>query len=170
MGNGSFCVNVKDYISDVNNTMQNNKTENGIFPNNNNMSSYYAHTSPNNLNYSNFITINSRKWYPAAPKNNINNINTNTTTFNHKEPKELNFETENINLKSGNNQNFNDFNNNLPNISYGDKYIGELYNNIPYGKGKYFSSNGEIREGNFINGKLKRKAKMMLIKICKIIV
>ena len=40
-------------------------------------------------------------------------------------------------------------NTNNPNLSYGDKYVGELYNNMPYGRGKYFSSNGEIREGNY---------------------
>ena len=56
MGNGSICVSVKDYISDRNNTMQNPNTENGIFQNNKN-TSYYTNTVPNNLSYSNYITI-----------------------------------------------------------------------------------------------------------------
>ena len=35
MGNDSFCVSVKDYMSDRNNTLQNPNTENGIFQNSN---------------------------------------------------------------------------------------------------------------------------------------
>ena len=70
MGNGSFCVSVKDYMSDRNNTLQNPNTENGIFQNSNKNTSYYTNTVPNNYNYSNYITINQRKWYPSGIKNN----------------------------------------------------------------------------------------------------
>ena len=167
MGNGNFCVSVKDFITDRNSTLQNPNMENGIFQNStNNLSSFYNNTTPNNFNYSNYITINSRKWYKAGPKrnSNLNNLNNkeinNNITFN---PKETTFESNNNNLRSINNQYINDYSNyNLSNSSLGDKYIGELYNNLPYGKGKYISSNGEIREGNFVNGKLNGKGKMNL--------
>ena len=101
MGNGNFCVSVKDFITDRNTTLQNPNMENGIFQSStNNLSSFYNNTTPNNINYSNFITINSRKWYKAGPKRN-SNINpkeiNNNITFN---PKETAFESNNINLKS----------------------------------------------------------------------
>ena len=129
MGNGSICVSVKDYISDRNNTMQNPNTENGIFQNSKN-SSQYMNTFPNNLNYSNYITINSRRWYKAGINNNINNQN----TFN---PNETKNETENNNnntnnpdnLKNANKQYINDYSNNLINLSYGDKYMINISEN-----------------------------------------
>ena len=84
MGNGSFCVSVKDFITDRNNTLQNPNTENGLFQNStNNLSSYYNNTTPNNYNYSNFITINSRKWYKAGPKHTIFNNSINNNNINN---------------------------------------------------------------------------------------
>ena len=100
--------------------------------------SNFRNISLNYLN-SNYTIINSRKWYKSTPKQ--------ITTL-----------TPNILNKSQNIIN----NNNIMSIPLGDKYIGEQYNGIPYGRGKYFSSNGEIREGYFINGKLNGKGKMHL--------
>ena len=95
MGNGSICVSVKDYISDRNNTMQNPNTENGIFQNNKN-TSYYTNTVPNNLSYSNYITINSRRWYKAGVKNNL--INHQNSLIN-----ETKNDTENNNMNNPDN-------------------------------------------------------------------
>ena len=45
-------------------------------------------------------------------------------------------------------------------IPQGDKYEGEIKNKKPNGKGKYYSSSGQIREGNFKDGLLNGQGKI----------
>ena len=157
MGNGSICVNSKDYINERKNTLQypsHSKEEQKLFANKI-ISDYYNNTSPQNniicpnfYNNSNFITINSRKWYNAAPKKNLDSYyNNNIYNFN---PKEQSFESDIFHQENKLNNNSN---NNIIFLPFGDKYEGDLFNNKPHGKGKYYSASGEIREGIFINGK-----------------
>lgn len=77
MGNGNICVNTKDYLNERNFTLQypsHSKEEQKLFQNNltidcyNNTNGNKNIIYPNYYNNSNFITINSRKWFKAAPK------------------------------------------------------------------------------------------------------
>ena len=62
MGNGNFCISVKDYMLERNDTLQNPiDIENGLFPNNHNKcnSSYYNNSQSNiPQHYSNYIITN----------------------------------------------------------------------------------------------------------------
>ena len=172
MGNGNICVNSRDYVNDRQFTLQHpkySKDMKNLFVNNI-PSDYYNQANPssnkiicqNFFNNSNFITINSRKWFKAAPKKNINSlISYNYYNFNLKEQS---FQSEELQQEDktkiiDNNINKHD---NLIVLPLGDKYEGELYNNKPQGYGKYYSATGVIREGFFINGQLNGKGKMNL--------
>ena len=165
MGNGNICVNTKDYLNDRKFTLQypsHSKEEQKLFPNNytidcyNNTNGNKNIIYPNYYNNSNFITINSRKWFKAAPKKN-NNADSPYTNMNFS-IKEQSLYSEASQHEYNNNIN----NNNFVFLPFGDKYEGDIYNNKPHGKGKYYSATGEIREGTFINGQLSGKGKMNL--------
>ena len=74
MGNASICINTRDYVNERKNTLQypsHSKDQENLFSK---PSDYYNNTNPTYIifppfhNNSNFVTINSRKWYKAAPK------------------------------------------------------------------------------------------------------
>ena len=115
MGNGSICVNTKDYVDERKFTLQypsQTKDQQNLFKNNIS-TNYYNNTNPSNniifpnyYNNSNFITMNSRKWYKAASPN-----ETTDSTFICKQL----FDSE-ISQRENNN------NNNSINLPLGDKY------------------------------------------------
>ncbi len=171
MGNGSICVNTKEYLNERNNTLQypsHSKEQQNLFTNS--IGDYYNLTHPTNnivypnyYNNANFITINSRKWYKAAPKKGNSSPFTNHNNNFYIREKSFISEISQQDTKSKNlNTNNNVNKNNFIFLPFGDKYEGELYNNKPHGKGKYYSASGEIREGIFINGQLNGKGKMNL--------
>ena len=67
---------------------------------------------------------------------------------------------------TNNNFNIKNSDHNLLNLPPGDKYEGEVANNKPNGKGIYYSITGEIKEGEFIEGRLNGKGKISRM-ICR---
>ena len=175
MGKGNLCANSKDLLHERRNTLQfpsHSKEEQKLFSTI--INENYNNTNPpsnlvfqNYYNNSNFITINSRKWYNGAPKKNIESSfisNNNNYILNLYNNKENSFELDTLHQENkfkSVNETINK-NKNYIFLPFGDKYEGDLFNNKPHGKGKYFSSSGEIREGTFINGQLNGKGKMNL--------
>ena len=95
MGNGNICVHSGDDLNERKFTLQypsHSKEEQNLFTNNMPFE-YYNNTNPTNniiipnyYNNSNFITINSRKWYKAAPKKTFESqFNSTNYNFNFKE-------------------------------------------------------------------------------------
>ena len=126
MGNGNMCISLKDIIPDLPDPLD-LENSNGISSSTKNISLNYSIQNNSKIpHYSNYTIINSRICNKSNLKNIISTFNPNYSYNNKSE------------------------NNNQMKISLGDKYIGETYDSIPYGRGKYFSSNGEIREGYFI--------------------
>ena len=142
MGNGSLCNNNRDLMLEQKFTVQNSIHPKEELTDNNGMNNINSDTSD-------YYIKNSRKWFKAALKKEDNPIYISNNTFKEE-------------YICQNKEDINKIKNRIFFLPYGDKYEGEVVNNQPNGKGKYFTATGEIREGPFINGKLNGKGKMNL--------
>ncbi len=113
MGSGNICVNTKECLNERNQTLQypsHSKEEEQLFTDN--IGECYNSTNPinnvisqNYYNNTNYITINSRKWYNAAPRESISSpFNIKKQTFESEiSQQDIKTKTRNININNTNN-------------------------------------------------------------------
>ena len=154
MGNSGICLSNRNIDNEKVNTLKiiTNQKEDEIVYSQNPYNDYYNPSqqtgniiynnyytnSNNNYNYRNLKNKQKEKEKEETTNTNLNNNMSIHTKNNLNEQTQTELSPEN----------------NFVYLPLGDKYEGEILNNRPHGKGKYISSTGEIREGNFIKGKL----------------